>query len=506
MKMVNVTPFPSLLSAVATTCPTVTRRKYTGVPTSVDPRSSARSMNCRPGSSPVTIGATSSPTKSRRDSLDLPMSMPMKPPESSVPSPDTPPAVMRGRTTKNRVSSRRNSSDCLLSSAVTTMPFRFGLKVMVLTRPISTSLYLIFVLPASRPSAVLKVMVIVGPRSRIALAASQPPTSTATMGMIQMSCGVKRRLGTATASGRSCASGSCGLSATRRLHWVPDQARIEALRREHRQHHHGAERDGAGAGPDGHQPSELHERGEESGDIDVDHRPAADEFEHPVQPRALCRRQDGATLHGHEQVGQGEQLGERDRDARDEEDDRERPRPVDPEKHHAAHDGVGLRPEERAGDHDGQEVRRNDENVRGDEERPGPLEAVRLAGMEGGAAARADEIVRGADRTVEKPAGVAGHEPRLGGGHRGHRTSSTRSQRACVSNEAAAAATRNIKAPNDHSAIPGTTEARAASFVRATRVPSRNTSTMPHGRTACTIRNTAGRPRGTRPSLSGRSR
>src|SRR4029077_17433476 len=96
-----------------------------------------------------------------------------------------------------------------------------------------TSLYLILVLPASRPSAVLKVMVMVGPCSSTAFTASQPPTSTATMGMSQMSCGVKRRLGTATASGRSWASGSCGLSATRCLHGVPNQARTEAPAPEH---------------------------------------------------------------------------------------------------------------------------------------------------------------------------------------------------------------------------------------------------------------------------------
>src|ERR1044071_6327180 len=244
---------------------------------------------------------------------------------------------MRGRTTKKRVSSRRKSSACLLSSAVTTMPFRSGRKTMVLTRPISTSLYLILVLPASRPSAVLKVMVMVGPCSSTAFTASQPPTSTATMGMSQMSCGVKRRLGTATASGRSWASGSCGLSATRGLHGVPDQARIEALGREHGQDHHRPEGDGSRPGLDGHEPSELHEGGEESGHVDIDHRPAADELEHPVQARALAEGEDGAALHGHEEVGEGNQLGERNGDARDEQDGREGPRSVDPEIDHPAH-------------------------------------------------------------------------------------------------------------------------------------------------------------------------
>src|SRR5262249_38165643 len=181
-------------------------------------------------------------------------------PAKGVRRPTPPPAVTRGRTTKTRVSSTRKLSASLLSSAVATTPFRSGLRLTVFTRPISTSLYLILVLPASRPSAVLKVMVMTGPRSRTAFTASQPPTSTATMGTSQMSWGAKRRRGTATASGRSGAPGS-GLSAMR-LHRIPDQARIEALCREHGQHDHRAEGDGPRAGLDAHEAPELHEGGE----------------------------------------------------------------------------------------------------------------------------------------------------------------------------------------------------------------------------------------------------
>src|SRR5262245_5459317 len=218
-----------------------------------------------------------------------------------------PPAVTRGRTTKNCVSARRKSSACLLSSAVTMMPLRSELSVIVLTTPISTSLYLIFVFPASRPSAVLNSMVITGPRSRMARTASQPPTSTATIGMIQTSWKAKRFRGTATASGSW--DGDSG-SAMLLLHGVPDQARIEGLSREHRDHHHRPERDGAGAGLDAHESSELDESGEERGYVNVDHGPATDDLQDPIELRAPPGRQCGAVPHRQEEIGQGEELRE----------------------------------------------------------------------------------------------------------------------------------------------------------------------------------------------------
>src|SRR5262245_21239005 len=271
-----------------------------------------------------------------------------------------PPAVTRGRTTKNCVSARRKSSACLLSSAVTMMPLRSELSVIVLTTPISTSLYLIFVLPASSPSAVLNSMVITGPRSRMARTASHPPTSTATIGMIQTSWKAKRFRGTATASGSwDDDSGSAMLF----LHRVPDQARIEGLSREHRDHHHRPERDGARPGLDAHEPSELHEGGEERGDVDVDHGPAADDLEDPVELRAPPGRQREALPNRQEKIGQGDGLGDRHRDARDEEDDRQRLRAVPPQEDDAAHDGVRLRAEKRAVDHNGEDVGGNDQNV-----------------------------------------------------------------------------------------------------------------------------------------------
>src|SRR5262245_35325875 len=170
---------------------------------------------------------------------------------------------MRGRTTQKRVSSTRKAAALLTSSAVATTRVWSSLSAMVFTSPMSTSLYLIFVLPASSPSAVRKEIVTVGPRSRIAFAASHAPTTTATNGMIQMSCGVQRRGGAATASGRSGRFGSRRASGMLPLRGVPDQSRVEALGREHRQHDHRAKRDRARSGPDVHQTPELDERGED---------------------------------------------------------------------------------------------------------------------------------------------------------------------------------------------------------------------------------------------------
>src|SRR5262244_1081991 len=146
----------------------------------------------------------------------------------------------------------------------------------------------------------------------------------------------------------------------------------------------------------------------------------------------------------------------------------------------------------------------HDQDIGRDEQGPGARHAVLLACMQRGPTPRAEETVGRAGMPMQEPAGMAGEVAQADRAHV-HRSCSTRSQKAPVSKEAAAAATRNMSAPNENSATPGSTEARWASFVNATKVPSMNTSTMPHGRTACTMRNTAGSPWGTHPSLRGRS-
>src|SRR5690242_17831991 len=100
----------------------------------------------------------------------------------------------------------------------------------------STFLYLIFVFPASRPSAVLKLIVIVGPRSQMALITSTPPINAATIGMSQTSWGTHARLRPAAARGMSEKSRPPGGSSMARPPPIPDQTRVERHRREHGDH------------------------------------------------------------------------------------------------------------------------------------------------------------------------------------------------------------------------------------------------------------------------------
>src|SRR5437867_5661200 len=110
---------------------------------------------------------------------------------------------MRGRTTQKRVSSTRYGVAPFTTSAVTTTSEASRLSAICFTSPTSTFLYLIFVLPDASPSAVLKVIVIVGPCSSTAFTASHPPITTATRGISQTRDSDQRRFGAATASGVS---------------------------------------------------------------------------------------------------------------------------------------------------------------------------------------------------------------------------------------------------------------------------------------------------------------
>src|SRR5262245_41967042 len=207
-------------------------------------------MKWRPGTSPVIRGATSSPTYSRRLIVDFPGSTPIYDPENSVPSPDTIPPAIRGLTTQNCVSSTKRDSASLTSSTVTSTSFPLSASVIPFTSPTSTDLYLTLVLPASRPSAVLKVIVIVGPLSMMPLTTSQPPINAAMIGINQINCTDQPRLRTARASGRSVRSKSGGgLFLTVSLR-VPDQLGFELHRRNHRQHHDCAEGHGPITGLD----------------------------------------------------------------------------------------------------------------------------------------------------------------------------------------------------------------------------------------------------------------
>jgi hypothetical protein len=120
------------------------------------------------------------------------MSTPMYAPDSSVPSPEMPLAPTRGRTTQNRVSLAAKFSASLVSWILTSTCLKSFVRAIACTDPISTSLYLTFVLPASSPSALVKVTVTVGPFSVMALATSAMPMSAAISGMSQTKDGIQR--------------------------------------------------------------------------------------------------------------------------------------------------------------------------------------------------------------------------------------------------------------------------------------------------------------------------
>src|SRR5438034_974187 len=203
--------------------------------------------------------------------------------DTSGPSPVTWTPATRARTTQNRVSSTRWGAAPLTTSTVTTTRERSLVKWISFTSPTSTFLYLIFVLPASSPSAVLKVIVIVGPLSRTAFTASQPPTSAATIGISHTRDSDPRRFGTTSAGGMSSMLKSSGVLAIVSPHWIPHEPRIKRLRREHRHHHHRTERDRRRPRLDRRQGLELDQRGEHRRHLDVHHGPAPDDLPDPGQ-------------------------------------------------------------------------------------------------------------------------------------------------------------------------------------------------------------------------------
>src|SRR5574338_41503 len=190
---------------------------------------------------------------------------------------------MRGLTTQKAVSSTRWGLNSFSSSAVAMTWLRSSDKVTAVTWPISTSLNLILVLPASSPSALLKVMVITGPCSRMDFTASQPPMRAATMGTSQTSCRDHLDFGATSASGKADGSGRGGASGIVVLHGIPDQARVEAHRRKHRQYHHGAKGQCPGGRLDAGQRIELHQRCQHGDHIYVQHGPFAHQFHQAVE-------------------------------------------------------------------------------------------------------------------------------------------------------------------------------------------------------------------------------
>ena len=94
----------------------------------------------------------------------------------------------------------KGSADWSSSTLATTLR-RSSLKAMEVTLPITTFLYLTWVLLASRPSAVWKLMLISGPADIDLWTTIDNPTRAATMGTSHTSETLKRRVRSAGAPG-----------------------------------------------------------------------------------------------------------------------------------------------------------------------------------------------------------------------------------------------------------------------------------------------------------------
>src|SRR5574337_264053 len=232
---------------------------------------------------------------------------------------------MRGATIQNFVSSTIRPAALFAIFAVTSTLEESEPSCTAVTWPMFTSLYLMKVLPASRPSPALKTMVMVGPSLKTRWIAIPMATTAARIGMIQT---IEIRVplfGTIVACGRLSRSMFSAMPPIPVRPRIPDEARVEGLHRNHRQHDHRREKQHSRTWLHRHQRLQLHEGDGERVDEHVQHRPAADKLDHSIQPCPLAAAPERAALHRDQEIAERDQLPERDHHARDQHDERERP-------------------------------------------------------------------------------------------------------------------------------------------------------------------------------------
>src|ERR1019366_7809344 len=310
-------------------------------------------------------------------------------------------------------------------------------------------------------------------------------TTAARIGMIHTT-EIRKRFERATlACGKSLGSFSSAMDGLAGIDAVPDQTRIKGFGREHGQHHHGGEKQHTLARRHRHQRLQLHQGHGEGVDEHIEHRPSADDYDQPIEPCALTAALDRTLLYADQQIGERHQLAQGNHDARDQHQERERPRSRGVEKRHAAQDGVTLgargcgRVEHR------QHVGRNVADGRGDEQRPGGPDRAMAADLELLATAAAEARLAGAGRVRQQVAGLAGHEAGASSGqrwslHRAASIHSIRRQSSRRSTLTTMAGISRITAPNAYIPIPGSTVASSAILTNATRMPSITTSSIDH--------------------------
>src|SRR5262245_7754665 len=146
-----------------------------------------------------------------------------------------------------------------------------------------TSLYLTKVFPASTPSADLKTIVIVGPSLMMRWMAIPIATTAANIGMIQTMEIRVCLLGTTVACGKLLRSVLSAMLVYPIQSRIPDEARVERLSSNHRQHNYSREKQYPRPRRDRHQRRELHQGNCERVDEHIEHRPAADKFDQSIQ-------------------------------------------------------------------------------------------------------------------------------------------------------------------------------------------------------------------------------
>src|SRR5215813_12529487 len=406
---------------------------------------------------------------------------------------------MRGSTTQNLASSTMRGAARLDIFAVTSTPSESFASSTFVTCPIFTSLYLTSVFPASIPSATLNMMVMVGPSVRIRSTAIPTAATAARIGMIHTMEIRELFLDTTVACTTSPRSPSAMISLPGRA-GIPDESGVEGHRRQHGQDDHGGEEDHAWTGLHGHEQLQLHEGDGEGIDEHVEHRPAPDHLDQPIQPGPVAVASWDATLHRDEQIGEGHQLAERNHHARHQHREGQRPRARGVEKHHAAHDGVGIGRSERGGAEHGQHVGRDVADSRGDHERPRALDGLTTAPRQLRAATRAMAQLGLARRAGEEPAGLTGDETGLGSGRDRHArasglvvaratptpdgwgsTHSIRRQTSSASKVIPIAVRSTTRTATAYIPMPGSTRASSAILIKAMRMPRIITSTIDHG-------------------------
>src|SRR5215469_16904916 len=416
-----------------------------------------------------------------------------------VPRPETPLRVMRGSTTQNFASSTMRLVARFDIFAVTSTPSESLASSTLVTWPILTSLYLTSVFPASIPSATLNMMVMVGPSVRMRSTAIPTAITAARMGMIH-TMEIRERLRDTTVA---CATSSRSPSAMFALPGragIPDETGVEGHRRQHGQDDHCGEEDHARSWLHGHERLQLHEGDGEGVDEHVEHRPAPDHLDQPIQPGSVAVASRDAPLHRDEEIGEGHQLAEGDHHARHQHGEGQWPRSRGVEEHHAAHDGVGVGRAQRSGGEHGQHVGGDVADGRGDHERPRALDGLVTAPRQLRAAAWAMAKFGRHGGSGEEPAGLTGDEPGLRSGGDGHARASGRAVAGAPPPAEGRGSTHSIclqissglkvipiavrsttSAPTAYIPMPGSTRASSAILIRAMRMPRIITSTMDHG-------------------------